>query len=42
MKGLVREHVSLTHGRGQQYGDLLWGWGVGWVEKGKRGKLGQL
>ena len=41
-KGLVREHVWMTHGHGQQCGDWLWVRGVGWAEKGKGGKMGQL
>ena len=41
-KGLVKEHVWMTHGHGQQCGDWLWESGVGWVEEGKGRKLGQL
>ena len=41
-KGLVKEHVWMTHGHGQQCGDWLWEQGVGWVEEDKWEKLGQL
>ena len=40
MKKLVKEHVWTTHGHGQQCGDWLWEWGMGWVEEGKGGKIG--
>ena len=39
-KGLVREHVWMTHGHGQQCGNGLWERRAGWVEKGKGGKIG--
>ena len=30
----------MTHGHGQQCGDGLWEWGLGWAEEGKGGKFG--
>ena len=39
-KGLVKEHVYVTHGHGQQGGDRLWEQGVGWMEEGKGEKIG--
>ena len=39
-KGLVKEHVWMTHGHGQQSGDELWEQGVGQDEGGQRGKIG--
>ena len=33
-KGLDKEHVWMTHGQGQQGGNRLWEWGMGWAEEG--------
>ena len=38
VKGLVKEHTWRTHGHGQQWWDWLWNWGVGWVERGQKGR----
>ena len=39
-KGLVKEHVWMTHRQEQQCGDGLWELGVGWAEEGKGEKIG--
>ena len=41
-KGSVKEQVSVTHGRGQQGQDRLWGWRVGTAGESNERKLGQL
>ena len=39
-KGLVNEHVWMTHGRGQQGGDRLWESGLGGAMESNGGKIG--
>ena len=39
-KGLVKGHVWMTHGHGQQGGDWPWERGVGWAEESKEWKIG--
>ena len=39
-KGLVKEHVWMTHGHGQQGGDGWWEWGMRQDGGGKTGKTG--
>ena len=39
-KGLVKKHVRMTHGHGQECGGGLWE--VGLAGEGKGGKMGQL
>ena len=38
-KEVVKEHVCMTHGRGQQEGDGLWERGIEWSRGGQRGKI---
>ena len=40
-KGLIKEHVQMTHGQGQQCGDWLWDPGVGWMEEDRGEKFGK-
>ena len=40
--GLVKKHVWMPHGHGQQCGEWLWEQEVGWEEEGKGGNLEQL
>ena len=37
-KGLIKEHVWITHGHGLQCGDWLWEWVVRWAEEAKGGR----
>ena len=39
-KGLMKKHVWVTHGHGQQCGNWLWECRAGWAEEGKGGKIG--
>ena len=41
-KGLVKRHVWMTHGHGEQCGDWWWEQGVGWGEEGKGAKIGTI
>ena len=39
-KGLIKEHVWMTDGHGQQCEKWLQEWGLRWAEEGKGGKIG--
>lgn len=41
VKGLVKEHVSISHGHGQWCGECQGMGRWGWMEVGKRGKWGK-